>query len=125
MMLLFENVGRLTVTTENGRLADGTFDQLYTFGGRGFSVWRTDTMTRVYDSGSEIEDTLARLRPDIFNADIENNHVIDQTVDHRSDNKVGVTMPELAGQSTCLPSTCSSTKIRNNVGGHLVREKGP
>ena len=94
------------------------------FGGRGFSVWRTDTMTRVYDSGSKIEDTLARLRPDLFNADIKNNHVIDQTVDHRSDNKVGVTMPELAGQSTCLPSTCSSTKIRNNVAGHLVREKG-
>ena len=81
-------------------------------------------VTRVYDSGSEIENTLARLRPDLFNADIENNHVIDQTVDHRSDNKVGVTMPELAGQSTCLPSTCSSTKIRNNVAGHLVREKG-
>lgn len=44
-------------------------------------------MTRVYDSGSDIEDTHARLRPEIFNADIKINHIIHETADHRSDNK--------------------------------------
>lgn len=44
-------------------------------------------MTRVYDSGSDIEDTHGRLRPEIFNADIKINHIIHETADHRSDNK--------------------------------------
>lgn len=48
-------------------------------------------MTRVYDSGSDIEDTHARLRPEIFNAEININHIIHQTADHRSDNKAHVT----------------------------------
>lgn len=47
-------------------------------------------MTRVYDSGSDIEDTHARLRPEIFNADIKINHIIHETADHRSDNKARV-----------------------------------
>lgn len=44
-------------------------------------------MTRVYDSGSDIEDTHGRLRPEIFNADIKINHIIHETADYRSDNK--------------------------------------
>lgn len=44
-------------------------------------------MTRVYDSGSDIEDTHGRLRPEIFNADIKINHIIHETADHRSDKK--------------------------------------
>lgn len=44
-------------------------------------------MTRVYDSGSDIEDTHGRLRPEIFNADMKINHIIHETADHRSDNK--------------------------------------
>lgn len=47
-------------------------------------------MTRVYDSRSDIEDTHARLRPEIFNADIKINHIIHETADHRSDNKARV-----------------------------------
>lgn len=47
-------------------------------------------MTSVYDSGSDIEDTHARLRPEIFNADIKINHIIHETADHRSDNKARV-----------------------------------
>ncbi|XP_061188899.1 uncharacterized protein LOC133197075 [Saccostrea echinata] len=80
-------LGRLQVTTENGRLADGTFDKLYTFGGRGLTVWRADSMTKVYDSGSDVEDTHAESRPDLFNADAKTDAIIKSTMDSRSDNK--------------------------------------
>ncbi|XP_062619481.1 mesenchyme-specific cell surface glycoprotein-like [Saccostrea cucullata] len=80
-------LGRLQITTENGRLPDGTFDKLYTFGGRGFSVWRADTMTNVYDSGSDVEDTHAESRPDLFNANPKADTIIKSTMDSRSDNK--------------------------------------
>jgi hypothetical protein len=78
----------LKVTTENGKLPDGTYDKLYTFGGRGFSIWRTDTMTMVYDSGSDIEDTHAQLKPQLFNAQMKRDELIEQTADYRSDDKV-------------------------------------
>jgi hypothetical protein len=84
----FYEIGRLKITTENGRLSDGTFEKLFAFGGRGFSVWRTDTMSRIYDTGSDVEDTHANARPDLFNAQSESETVIKETVDSRSDNKV-------------------------------------
>lgn len=78
----------MKVTTENGKLPDGTYDKLYTFGGRGFSIWRTDSMTKVYDSGSDIEDALAQLQPHLFNAEMQSDEIIGHTADLRSDNKV-------------------------------------
>jgi hypothetical protein len=86
--IVFYKIGRLQITTENGRLSDGTFEKLFTFGGRGFSVWRTDTMSRIYDSGSDVEDTHANARPDLFNAKPKSETIIKETVDSRSDNKV-------------------------------------
>ncbi|XP_048764949.2 mesenchyme-specific cell surface glycoprotein-like [Ostrea edulis] len=80
-------LGRLKVTTENGKLPDGTYDKLYTFGGRGFSIWHTDSMTKVYDSGSDIEDALAQLQPHLFNAEMQSDEIIGHTADLRSDNK--------------------------------------
>ncbi|XP_022337795.2 mesenchyme-specific cell surface glycoprotein-like isoform X1 [Crassostrea virginica] len=80
-------LGRLQITKETGRLSNGTFEKLYSFGGRGFSIWRVDTMSLVYDSGNDIEDTHAQLRPDLFNAQPETDTVIKNTVDSRSDNK--------------------------------------
>ncbi|XP_048764908.2 mesenchyme-specific cell surface glycoprotein-like isoform X1 [Ostrea edulis] len=82
-----EILGRLQITKENGRLADGTYEKLFTFGGRGFSVWRADTMSRMYDSGSDVEDTHAHARPDLFNANPKSKTVIKETMDSRSDNK--------------------------------------
>ena len=45
-------------------------------------------MSLVFDSGSDIEDTHAQLRPDLFNAQPETDTVIKNTIDSRSDNKV-------------------------------------
>jgi hypothetical protein len=76
------------VTTENGRRGDGTYDKLYTFGGRGFSVLTSDTMRRVYDSGSDVEKSHAQQYPTLFNALVKSSANITDSVDSRSDNKV-------------------------------------
>lgn len=80
-------LGRLVITTETGRLPNGSFEKLYTFGGRGFSIWKADTMSLVYDSGSDVEDTHALARPDLFNAQPKPGKKIKNTIDFRSDNK--------------------------------------
>ena len=48
-----ENLGRLNVTTANGDTdGDGDIDQIFTYGGRSFSIWDTSG-TLVFDSGNE------------------------------------------------------------------------
>ena len=83
-------LGRLLVTTVDGLNADGTkYDQLYTYGGRSFSIRRADDMTLVYDSGDELATKTQATRQDLFNADGEEEFTVAQTFDHRSDDKVG------------------------------------
>mgnify|MGYP001303737215 CR=1 FL=1 len=76
------NLGRLTVTSALGDTDnDGDYDELYTLGGRSFSVLRVNpdqTVTVVYDSGSEFEQITASLDSANFNG---------FPFDTRSDNK--------------------------------------
>ena len=52
---LEENLGRLEVTIENGDTdGDGDIDQIFTFGGRSFSVWTTSG-DLVFDSGNMLD----------------------------------------------------------------------
>ncbi|MDW8344459.1 MAG: choice-of-anchor I family protein [Verrucomicrobiae bacterium] len=75
-------LGRLVITSTLGDTDnDGDYDQVYTFGGRSFSVWRVNpdqTITLVYDSADEMEQITASLRPAEFNG---------HPFDTRSDNK--------------------------------------
>ncbi|MCB1800226.1 MAG: choice-of-anchor I family protein [Gammaproteobacteria bacterium] len=67
-------LGRLNVTTANGNTdADDEFEQIYSYGGRSFSIWDEDG-NQVYDSGSLIEKIIAEQFPDRW-------------VDSRSDDK--------------------------------------
>lgn len=76
------NLGRLNVTKTLGDTdGDGDFDQLYTLGGRSFSIW-TDKGTQVFDSGSDFERIVAQRYPTFFNASND-----DRAFDSRSDNK--------------------------------------
>jgi hypothetical protein len=76
------NLGRLNVTKTLGDTdGDGDFDQLYTLGGRSFSIW-TDKGALVFDSGSAFERVIAARAPAFFNASND-----DRTFDSRSDNK--------------------------------------
>lgn len=74
-----ENIGRLKITTANGKNSDGKYDQIYGYGARSFSIWNTDG-ERVYDSGSEISRRTLALAPYAFNQD-------EGEVDGRSDDK--------------------------------------
>ena len=75
-------LGRLLVTTERGDTdGDGDYDQLYTFGGRSFSIWNNQGQL-VYDSGDDFERITAEQFPEYFNASNSNN-----TFDNRSDDK--------------------------------------
>lgn len=77
-----ENLGRLHVTTADGLSEDGScYEELYSFGGRSFSIWSTDG-DLVFDSGSEFEHILAETDPDHFNANNDDNDP-----DKRSDDK--------------------------------------
>ena len=92
------NLGRHTVTTTLGDVdGDGDFDQLFTLGGRSFTIWST-TGERVYDSGSQFERITSYDSPANFNASNNNS-----TLDDRSDNKgpepEGVAVGEIDGRT--------------------------
>ena len=76
-------LGRLTTSTAFGDTdGDGDVDQLYAFGGRSFSIYRTDG-TLVYDSGEALERITAAADPDNFNSTNTEN----DSFDNRSDDK--------------------------------------
>lgn len=53
-------LGRLKCTNRLGDTDnDGDFDEIYTFGGRSFSIWNATTGTLVYDSGDDLEQITA------------------------------------------------------------------
>jgi DNA-binding beta-propeller fold protein YncE len=78
------NLGRLIVATTMGvgndcnpsdrgcvPARDCVYRALYTFGGRSMAIWKVqpDGLELVFDTGSQIEETVARFYPDFFNAD--------------------------------------------------------
>ncbi|XP_041375490.1 mesenchyme-specific cell surface glycoprotein-like isoform X2 [Gigantopelta aegis] len=77
-------LGRLKFTDATGKNSNGTFDALYTFGGRSFSILRADTMERVYDSGDDVERKLNQHRPEIFNSKFVKSKTPFKTRDSRS-----------------------------------------
>ncbi len=92
------NLGRHTVTTAQGDVdRDGDYDQLFTLGGRSFTIWSSKG-EKVYDSGSEFERITAARYPLNFNASNNNS-----TLDDRSDNKgpepEGVAVGEIEGRT--------------------------
>lgn len=75
-------LGRLNVTIEDGLRADGScYDELFSFGGRSFSIWGTDG-SLVFDSGDQFEQILARVVPEYVNS----NHT-EANLEGRSDDK--------------------------------------
>jgi len=76
------NIGRLNVTRSQGDVdGDGDYDQLYTLGGRSFSIWNEDG-AQIFDSGSMLERITSLAFPERFNAGHD-----DPAFDNRSDNK--------------------------------------
>ncbi|XP_041376857.1 mesenchyme-specific cell surface glycoprotein-like [Gigantopelta aegis] len=80
-------LGRLKFTDATGKNLNGTFDALYTFGGRSFSILRADTMEMVYDSGDDVERKIKQHRPEIFNSKFVKSKTPLKTRDSRSQSK--------------------------------------
>jgi len=77
------NLGRLLVTNSFGDIGeDGVVEELYSYGGRSFSIWDAATGSLVYDSGKEFEEKIALLQPSIFNSVGSSS-----SFDSKSDNK--------------------------------------
>jgi len=57
-----------------------TYDEIFTFGARSFSIWEADTGAQVWDSDDAFEQITASLYPDYFNSD-------NDSFDSRSDDK--------------------------------------
>lgn len=75
-------LGRLLITNQLGRdPVTGTYDALYVFGGRSFSIY-SEFGRQVYDSGDEFERRTTALPNVAFNANNTGN-----ALDNRSDNK--------------------------------------
>ncbi|MDC0602439.1 collagen-like protein [Aliiglaciecola sp.] len=79
-----DGLGRLKVTTALGDAdGDGTYEELYAYGGRSFSIW-DQNVNQVFDSGDDFEKIAAAVLGDDFNsAHTENKG------DNRSDDKGG------------------------------------
>lgn len=80
------NLGRLRITTtpnggSDGKNGAGLCNELYSFGARSFSIWSTD-VSRVFDSGDDIEQRTQALPNVNFNASHDND-----TLDGRSASK--------------------------------------
>lgn len=89
-LLMEENLGRLQITTWLGDTDnDGDFDELYSFGGRSFSIW-DDRGKLVYDSSDEFEQITAALLPDQFNSNNDDNDSFDSRSDDKGPEPEGV-----------------------------------
>ncbi len=77
------NLGRLRITTApngnvTGKNAAGQCTELYSFGGRSFSIWSSDVQ-RVADSGEDFERLTTNLPNVAFNASNNNNTLEDRS----------------------------------------------
>lgn len=93
-----ENAGRLKITTAFGLNEEkNCYEDLYTYGGRSFSIFTADGK-RVFDSGAEFEEITAKILPEYFNT----NHT-ENEFESRSDDKgpepEGVTLGEINGRT--------------------------
>ncbi|XP_072174719.1 mesenchyme-specific cell surface glycoprotein-like [Diadema setosum] len=86
-------LGRLEFSVTDGlsETEPGKIEELFFFGGRGFSIIRTSDFMRVYDSGDDIEHKVMKYFPKVFNSetypDEEDRELPSDLVDKRSDNR--------------------------------------
>jgi hypothetical protein len=92
-------LGRLKVTSTLGDAdGNGLYEELYSFGGRSFSIW-DDRGNQVFDSGDEIERQMAALLPDQFNSDHETNGSFDSRSDDKGPEPEGLAIGEIKGRT--------------------------
>jgi hypothetical protein len=94
-----QNLGRLTVTNTLGDTDDdGDYDQLYSFGGRSFSI-RDDQGNLVFDSGDDLEQITASFLPQVFNSDGDSSSSFDSRSDNKGPEPEGVVVGKVQGKN--------------------------
>lgn len=95
-------LGRLTITTTHGDAdGDGLFEELYTLGGRSFTIWevnRWGLLEKVYDSGADFEQIVAALDPLNFNSNNDENDTFDSRSDNKGPEPEAVTVAKIKGR---------------------------
>lgn len=92
-----ENLGRLKTTTAMGDDdGDGDHDRIFSYGGRSFSILDSEG-TMIYDSGSILEEKLARIIPDDFNSNNDENDSFDSRSDDKGPEPEALTVAEIDG----------------------------
>lgn len=113
-----DGLGRLNVLTHVGDTdGDGDYDQIYTLGGRGISIFRQEadgSITKVRETGGEFEAIIAANYPALFNS---NQSLSAGSFDTRSDDKgpepEGVTVGVIDGRTYAFVGL-------ERVGGFMV-----
>lgn len=89
-----DSFGRMKVTTSMGKNATtDTYDELYAFGGRGFSIFTADGQ-RVFNSDEQFEQILSQIPGEIFNPDHTANDADDRS-DDKGPEPEGVTLGKI------------------------------
>ena len=93
------NMGRLKTTTTLGDVdGDEIFEEIYAYGARSFSIW--DSKGRlVYDSGSDFERITAKLIPEDFNSNNDENRSFDSRSDDKGPEPEALAIGKLHGRS--------------------------
>lgn len=106
-----DSLARYAVTTVNGETAgcditngadigNCSFDALFGYGARSFSIYNATTRQRVFDSGSDFETITAdRLGFDGFNSDNDENGSGDSRSDAKGPEPEAVTLAEIEGRT--------------------------
>lgn len=110
------NLGRLNATDKNGDIdGDGDYDQIYVYGGRGFSIWNSGIGTAPVFNSGDLAEQITFADPKvgkIFNADNESN-----SRKNRSDNKG----PEAEGVAVgTINDTTYAFVALERIGGVMI-----
>ena len=96
---LNENLGRLktfTIDMIGDTDGDGDVDELYSYGGRSFSIWN-ENGNLIWDSGDQIEQYIKAHHPDFFNCDEGLAAEYDSRSDDKGPEPEAVTVGKVAG----------------------------
>ena len=94
-----EVLGRLRVTSTLGDIdGDDDYDALYAYGSRSVSIFDVSAApSLVWDSGDQIEQTVAEALPDDFNSNNDENDSFDARSDDKGPEPEGLTVGEAFG----------------------------
>ncbi|BBO86115.1 hypothetical protein DSCO28_66810 [Desulfosarcina ovata subsp. sediminis] len=95
-------LGKLKVTSTLGDLdGDGTYEELYAYGARSFSIFKPTQkgLKLVFDSGDQLEQLTAAALPFDFNSTNDENDSFDNRSDNKGPEPEGLTLGEIDGRT--------------------------